>query len=95
MTLVAGLSVGGLPAFIGDLLISWGLPSTVDLPSQWREGVHPGLGEDHAAGLAQKLIVVRPYLMLAWAGERTDADRIIRELDSVLPEKASELRDPR
>jgi hypothetical protein len=94
MTLVAGLSVGGLPAFIGDLLISWRLPNAIDLPTSWAEGVHPGLGENHAAGLAQKLIIVRPYLMLAWAGVREDVDRMARELDSVLPKYASELNDP-
>jgi len=94
MTLVAGLSVGGLPAFVGDLLVSWRLPSAVDLPTQWQEGVHPGLAEDHAAGLAQKLIIIRPYLMLAWAGERTDAERMIRELDGILPLEAPELQNP-
>ena len=94
MTLVAGLSVGGLPAFIGDLLVSWRLPSAVDLPTQQRKGAHPGLGEDHAAGLAQKLIIVRPYLMLAWAGEREDVDRMTCQLDSILPLGASELHDP-
>lgn len=94
MTLVAGLSVGGLPAFIGDLLVSWRIPSAVDLPTQHQEGVYPGLGEDHAAGLAQKLIIVRPYLMLAWAGERAEVDRMTRELDCVLPPDASDLRGP-
>jgi hypothetical protein len=74
MTLVAGLSVGGLPAFIGDLLVSWHIPSAVDLPTQLEKVVRPGLGTDYAASLTQKLIIVRPYLMLAWAGERADVE---------------------
>lgn len=94
MTLVAGLSFGGLPAFIGDLLVSWSLRSIIDLPTQQREGVHPGLESDYAAGLSQKLIVVRPYLLLAWAGLRAEVNRIAGQLDSVLPSKASEMRDP-
>lgn len=94
MTLVAGLSVGGLPAFIGDLLLSWRLPSAVELPTQHQEGVHPGSGGDHAAGLAQKLIIIRPYLMLAWAGTRADVDRIVHELDRVSPIDVSELQGP-
>ena len=56
--------------------------------------MHPGLGADHAAGLAQKLIIVRPYLMLAWAGLRAEVDRIARELDSLLPRMAADFRDP-
>ncbi|ANT51356.1 hypothetical protein [Mesorhizobium amorphae] len=94
MTLVAGLSVGGLPAFIGDLLVSWRIPSAIDLPTRSEEGVYPGIGEDHAAGLAQKLIIVRPYLMLAWAGERKEVDRMVRDLDSALPLDACDLRNP-
>ncbi len=94
MTLVAGLSVGGLPAFIGDLLVSWRVPSVVDLPTQHEEGARPGIGMDYAAGLAQKLVIVRPYLMLAWAGQRAEVDRMIRDLDNLLPSEASELRYP-
>ncbi len=56
--------------------------------------MRPGIGADHAAGLAQKLIIVRPYLMLAWAGQRTEVDRMIWELDHLLPSEASELGDP-
>jgi hypothetical protein len=94
MTLVAGLSVGGMPAFIGDLLVSWRVPSAVDLPTQRRKRVHRSLGGAHAAGLAQKIVVVRPYLMLAWAGECADVNRMIRDLDNGLPLDSSELHDP-
>jgi hypothetical protein len=94
MTLVAGLSVGALPAFVGDLLISWRVPSAVDLPTRPEQEVYPGLDADHAAGLAEKLIIVRSYLMLAWAGGRADVDRIVRDLDGLLPENSSELGDP-
>ena len=93
MTLVAGVSIGGLPAFIGDLLLSWRLPSTIDLPTQKKATKHPGAGQDHAAGLAQKLLIVRPYLLLAWAGEYAEAVRIVRELDRILPGSVSELHD--
>ncbi len=93
MTLVAGLSVGGLPAFIGDLLVSWRLPSVVDLPTQWQAGEYPGLDKDYAAGLAQKLVIVRPYLVIAWAGLRINVDLIISKLDSVLPADLADLND--
>ena len=94
MTLVAGLSIGGMPAFIGDLLLSWRIPSAVDLPTQRRKRVHRSLSGDHAVGLAQKIVIVRPYLLLAWAGERADVDRMIRNLDSDLPFDTHELSDP-
>jgi hypothetical protein len=93
MTLVAGLSVGGLPAFIGDLLVSWRTPSAVDLPTQREERVLRGLGTDHAAGLAQKLVIIRPYLMIAWAGDRADAERMICELNDHLPPEVGQLND--
>lgn len=85
MTLVAGISVGGLPAFIGDLLISWGIPSEIDLPTLRSPGIFPGIGKDYAEGLAQKLIIVRPYLLIAWAGVQREATRIVKELDAALP----------
>ncbi|MCZ7859737.1 hypothetical protein O9X81_24380 [Agrobacterium salinitolerans] len=85
MTLVAGISIGGLPAFVGDLLLSWGMPSEVDLPTLRSPGVFPGIDKDYAAGLAQKLIIVRPYLLIAWAGLRREATRIVEELDAILP----------
>jgi hypothetical protein len=93
MTLVAGISVGGLPAFVGDLLLSWRVPSTVDLPTQAGVKVRPGSEGDSAAGLAQKLVIIRPYLMLAWAGVHAEAVRIICELDNILPATDSELHD--
>lgn len=85
MTLVAGISIGGLPAFMGDLLLSWGVPSEVDLPTLRSPGVFPGKDKDYAAGLAQKLIIVRPYLLIAWAGLRREATRIVEALDAALP----------
>ncbi|WP_292519789.1 hypothetical protein, partial [Mesorhizobium sp.] len=56
----------------------------------------PAGGDNRAvtAGLAQKLIIVRPYLMLAWAGERAEVNRMIRELDSLLPPDTADLRAP-
>lgn len=85
MTLVAGISIGGLPAFIGDLLLSWPVPSEVDLPTLRAPGVFRGMDKDFAAGLAQKLVIVRPYLLVAWAGVRREATRIIEALDAALP----------
>lgn len=85
MTLVAGISVGGLPAFVGDLLQSWGVRSEVDLPTLRSPGVYPGIDKSYAAGLTQKLIIVRPYLLIAWAGLKREATRIVEALDAALP----------
>lgn len=85
MTLVAGISAGGMPAFIGDLLLWRRVPTPIDLPTRAGPGVTPGMDRDFAAGMAQKLVIVRPYLLVAWAGVRAEAERIIRELDRILP----------
>lgn len=92
MTLVGGISVGGIPAFIGDLLISWRVPTTVDLPTRAVPSITPGLDDYFASSLEQKLVLIRPYFLLAWAGSRPNANRIIQSLDAILPEKA-ELAD--
>ncbi|WP_107677850.1 hypothetical protein [Agrobacterium sp. LAD9] len=89
MTLVAGISVGGMPAFIGDLLLSWRLPSSIDIPTLKDPGVVPGLDRDYGAGLEQKLVIIRSYLIVAWAGLHSEAMRIIKELDAVLPTEGS------
>lgn len=91
MTLVAGLSVGGLPAFVGDLLTSRNEPSEIELPTTPKSGVYPCADGYHAAGLAQKLVIVRPYLMVAWAGSYLETRRIVRELDAALPNQRTEL----
>lgn len=93
MTLVAGISLGGMPAFIGDLLTSWQLPAAVDLPTRPEEAVQPSEDGYFAAHLAQKLIIVRPYFLLAWSGSRSNADRILGDLDRVLPECAETIED--
>lgn len=90
MTLVAGISVGGMPAFVGDLLISRRVPAPVDLPTLAEVKVAPGLDSHFAVGLAQKLVIVRPYLLIAWAGSRANADGIMRALDRILPEQAAD-----
>ena len=94
MTLVAGLSVGGLPAFIGDLLLSWRLKTEIDLPTVWHPGIYPGQDGDHASGLAQKLVIVRAYMMVAWAGSYSEATRIIKALDQTLPPTLNQLTNP-
>lgn len=33
-------------------------------------------------------MIVRPYLLVAWAGMRAEAERIIRELDRIPPAQA-------
>jgi hypothetical protein len=91
MTLVAGLSVGGLPAFIGDLLLSRRLPAPVDLPTRSKPGLRPGLDRHFAAELAQKLVIVRPWFLIAWAGSQSNANRIIQGLDALLPERSEDL----
>lgn len=85
MTLVAGLSMGGRPAFVGDLLTSWRMPTSVTLPTSPEHAVHEDANGFFASGLAQKLIIVRPYLMIAWAGSVEVARNLIRYLDERLP----------
>ena len=83
-----------MPAFIGDLLISRRLPAPTDLPTRPEEAVHPGEDGFFATSLAQKLVIVRPYFLLAWAGSRANADRILRELDRLLPDAFDRTADP-
>lgn len=85
MTLVAGLSFGGMPAFVGDLLTSWQVPTEVTLPTRPEYAVHSGVAGYYASGLAQKLVIVRPYLMIVWAGSVDAAYSLIEYLDRVLP----------
>ena len=91
MTLVAGLSIGGAPAFVADLLTSWRLQGEVEIPSQRSPGVFEGADGYFASGLAQKITIVRPYLMLAYAGRLSVARKIIEELDAILPMTAEEV----
>src|ERR1035438_8785951 len=84
MTLVAGLSIGGCPAFVGDLLTSWRLPTKLVLPTRPEKEIHRGLDGNFAAGLAQKLVIVRPYLMIAWAGSISVIRSLVNDLDRML-----------
>ncbi|MCF4126245.1 hypothetical protein [Methylobacterium sp. SyP6R] len=93
MTLVAGISLGGLPAFIGDLLTSWRVPVAVDLPTQPEQAIHPSEDGYYAASLAQKLIIVRHYFLLAWAGSQSNAQRIVLGLEALLPEEFDQISD--
>jgi hypothetical protein len=92
VTLVAGLSIGGGPAFVGDLLVSWGVPTKLRLPTRPQEEIHKGLDGSFAAGLAQKLIIIRPYLMIAWAGSVSVIGKLVNELDRVLPACCEEFK---
>src|SRR5664279_1636667 len=85
MTLVAGISFGGTPAFVGDLLTSWRLPTKIDLPTRPEKDAFESSRGDFVAGLEQKLIIVRPYLLLAWAGSVSVVHRLARQLDETLP----------
>ena len=87
MTLVAGLSIGGRPAFVGDLLTSWRVPTSVTLPTRPELAIHANADGHFASGLAQKLIIVRPYLMIAWAGSVEVAHKLVRHLDEKLPQQ--------
>lgn len=58
MTVIAGVSVGGMPAFIGDLLISWRVPTAVDLLTRAEPGITPGLDDHFASSLDQKLVLI-------------------------------------
>jgi hypothetical protein len=85
MTLVAGLSFGGTPAFVGDLLTSWRLPTEIELPTRQERELLPGLDGHFAGGLTQKLLIVRPYLLIAWAGDVSVIHDLTCELDEILP----------
>jgi len=67
------------------------LPSGVDLPTRPTEAIHAGEDGHFAVGLAQKLIIVRPFLLVAWAGSKSNADRIVRQLDGLLPATFDEI----
>lgn len=90
MTLVAGFSLGGLPAFVGDLLLSSLLPTSVDLPTRPQPARLPGLDRHFAASLGQKLVILRPWFMIAWAGSHSNANRIIKGIDAILPRASDE-----
>jgi hypothetical protein len=66
-----------MPAFIGDLLTSWRVRIVVDLPTRAEPGVTPGLNDQFASSLEQKLVLIRPCFLLAWDGSRANANRII------------------
>jgi hypothetical protein len=68
MTLVAGLSFGGTPAFVGDILASWRLPTKIALPTRQEYDAYQSADGSFVADFAQKLIIVRPYLLIAWTG---------------------------
>jgi hypothetical protein len=85
MTLVAGFSCGGPPAFVGDLLTSWRVPSPLKLPIKEKEVTFQTGEKTFAAGLAQKLVIVRPYLLIAWAGLVSEVFELVRKLNEDLP----------
>jgi hypothetical protein len=91
MTLVAGLSIGGAPAFVADLLTSWRLRDVVTIPTQPAPGIFDAADGYSAKGLAQKIIIVRPYLMVVYAGNLSIAENIIAELDLRLPRQVAEV----
>src|SRR5690349_9712747 len=91
MTLVAGISFGGTPAFVGDLLTSWRLPTNIDLPTKPAPGLFRSANGNFAAGLAQQLIILRPYLQIAWAGSVPVVHELIRQLDKTLPRSIKQL----
>ncbi len=51
-----------------------------------------GVGGTYAKDLAQKLVIVRPYIMLAWAGSFSSARALIYELDRCLPTDVDDLK---
>jgi hypothetical protein len=57
----------------------------VTIPSQPSSGVFEGVEGHFASGLAQKLTIVRPFLMLAYAGSLSRVRKLIRDLDAALP----------
>jgi hypothetical protein len=85
VTLVAGLSIGGMPAFVGDLLTSRRLPTRLILSTRPDEASYAGADGHFASGLAQKLVIIRPYLMIAWAGSLSVVQGLVGHLDQALP----------
>ncbi|MCP3411571.1 hypothetical protein [Bradyrhizobium sp. CCGB01] len=70
---------------MGDLLTSWRMPTSVTLPTRPEYAVHTNANGFFASGLAQKLVIVRPYLMIAWAGSVEVARNLVIYLDEKLP----------
>jgi hypothetical protein len=70
---------------VGDLLTSWQMPTSVTLPTRPELAIHASAEGFFASGLAQKLVIVRPYLMIAWAGSVDVAYRLVRHLDEKMP----------
>jgi hypothetical protein len=68
------------------------VPSALKLPIRTTEATFPTGDKTFAAGLAQKLIIVRPYLLIAWAGSTSEIHKLVRELNEVLPREIDELR---
>ncbi len=93
MTLIAGISLGGMPAFIGDLLTSWKVPVESELPTRPEPAIQPGEDGYYAHSLAQKLVIVRPYFLLAWAGSQSNTLRILKEIDNLLPSTFDEIKE--
>ncbi len=93
MTLVGGLSIAGMPAFVGDLLESWRIPTRIHLPTRAAEEIHQTCDGNFACGLSQKLIIVRPYLLIAWAGSVSTISRLVNDLDKILPASFEQLSE--
>ncbi len=92
MTLVAGLSFGGTPTFVGDILTSWRLPTKISLPTRLEYDTYQSADGSFAADLAQKLIIVRPYLLIAWTGTVSIVHELVCQLDNILPVSMDDLR---
>ena len=60
------------------------------LPIRFNEEVFAGTDGNFAAGLAQKLVIVRSYLLLIWAGEYSVIRRLVNALDRDIPTSISD-----
>jgi hypothetical protein len=62
-----------------------GSATSVTLPTRPELAIHANADGLFASGLAQKLIIVRPYLMIAWAGSVEAIRSLVQRLDEKLP----------
>src|SRR5687768_14448791 len=82
MTLIAGLSIGGFPFLLGDLLLSRrkgeGAAPEVDLPTRHR--AEEFVSGREVVGCEQKVVLLGPNLAVAWSGTEFAASVVIGRL---------------
>ena len=87
MTLVSLIVAPGSPTFlISDILVSSTLPETALIPTISRDSAYLQIGDSHfAVDVTQKIVLIRPWLCLGWAGLLHKSRNLILLLDKILP----------